>query len=211
MKKLQKPWVSILLILVAALGGIAGTSAYFTATRTAQNNEFTSGTLDLSLTGPKNIVNEPFVVENMGANSTLSGTKTWTVKNNGTLPGRLLIRLTNLRNLENGCNDQEKTAEPDCDKDNNGELGQIISMNVALDGVNKVSSTLSTVNMLKIGDDWNDSVETVILAPNESREITMYWKTDESKYGNEIQSDSLSFDTVFQLTQQFDGPTPANR
>ncbi|KKQ36982.1 MAG: hypothetical protein US54_C0048G0012 [Candidatus Roizmanbacteria bacterium GW2011_GWA2_37_7] len=86
MQNQKKHWLSIILILLVAVGGIAGTLAYFTATRTAANNKFTTGTLDLSVTGDNNIVNEPFVIENMGANANISGTKTWTIKNTGTLP-----------------------------------------------------------------------------------------------------------------------------
>lgn len=212
MHNLKKPWVSVLFILLAVVGGIAGTFAYFTATRTAQTNQFTSGTLDLSVTGDNNIVNEPFVIENMGANANISGTKTWTITNTGTLPGRLLVRLTNLTNLENGCNDQEKATEPSCDLDNLGELGGVITLNVDLDAqTSVVQSTLATADMLKIGDDWNDTVTPVIMQPNEARTITMHWATSESQYGNEIQSDSVSFDSVFQLIQEIDGPTPANR
>jgi hypothetical protein len=49
------------------------------------------------------------------------------------------------------------------------------------------------------------------MQPNETRTITMSWATGEDEYGNEIQSDSLTFDTVFQMIQLIDGPTPANR
>ena len=212
MKHLKKPWVSIVLILLAVVGGIAGTFAYFTATRTAQTNQFTSGTLNLSVTGGNNVANEPFVIENMGANANISGTKTWTITNTGTLAGRLLFRITNLTNLENGCNDQEKGIEPNCDQNTAGELGGVITLKVDLGNqTDVVQSTLATANMLTIGDNWNDTVTPVIMQPNETRTITAHWAKTESQYGNEIQSDSLSFDSVFQLIQIINGPTPANR
>lgn len=213
MKLLKKPWVSVLLVLLAAGAGVAGSYAYFTATRTASTNTFEAGTLDLSVTGDNNIANEPFVIENMGANANISGTKTWTITNDGTLPGRLLVRLANLANQENGCNDQEKFTEPACDATTAGELGGVVTMNVALDGQNvpTVLSTLATAQVNTIGDLWNDTVTPVIMQPNETRTITMSWETGEDEYGNEIQSDSLTFDTVFQLIQLIDGPTPVNR
>lgn len=213
MNALKKPWVSVLLMLLVAGGSIAGTFAYFTATRTASTNTFEAGTLDLSVTGDNNIANEPFVIENMGANANISGTKTWTITNTGSLPGRLLVRLTNLANQENGCNDQEKFTEPGCDANTEGELGGVITMNVALDGqdVPTVKSTLASNQVLTIGDLWNDTVTPVIMQPNETRTITLSWATGEDEYGNEIQSDSLSFDSVFQMIQLIDGPTPANR
>lgn len=207
----KKPWVSLLLILGAGGLGIAGTFAYFTATRTAETNTFEAGTLDLSVTGDNNTANEPFVIENMGANANMSGTKTWTVTNTGSLPGRLLVRIANLANQENGCNDQEKGAEPECEATTEGELGGVITLNVALDGETKTSSTLATANVQAIGDAWNDDIEPVILQPNETRTVTMSWATAEDEYGNEIQSDSLTFDSVFQLIQLLEGPTPANR
>lgn len=211
MNFIRKPWVSILLIVLAAGAGIAGSYAYFTATRTTSTNRFESGTLDLNVTGDNNIANEPFVIENMGANANISGEKTWTITNTGSLPGRLLFRLASLANQENGCNDQEKATEPGCDADTEGELGGVITLNVALDGDAVTSSTLATNQVNTIGDSWNDTLAPVVMQPNETRTVTVSWATGEDEYGNEIQSDSLSFDSIFQLIQIIDGPTPANR
>lgn len=211
MKFIKKPWVSILLIVLAAGAGIAGSFAYFTATRTASTNRFESGTLDLNVTGDNNIANEPFVIENMGANANISGEKTWTITNTGSLPGRLLFRIANLANQENGCNDQEKATEPGCDANNEGELGGVITLNVALDDNSVTSSTLATNQVNAIGDAWNDTLLPVIMQPNETRTVKVSWATGENGYGNEIQSDSLTFDSIFQLIQIIDGPTPANR
>lgn len=204
----KKIIVSISIILLVAAGSIAATIAYFTATRTASTNKFTSGTLDLDVTANGN-QNEPFVIENLGENANISGTKTWKVKNTGSLPGRLLVRLQNVVNKENGCNDQEKNIEASCDQDNNGELGGVITLKIDLDGVNKVQSTLATAQQAKIGDDWN-ALTPIVLQPNEERDITAHWATDETQYGNEIQSDSTEFDTNFRLIQLINGPTPSN-
>lgn len=211
MKYLKKPWISILLILGAATAAGIGSFAYFSATRTAENNTFTAGTLDLSVTGPSSIANEPFVIENMGANANLNGSQTWTIENTASLPGKLLVRIVDLENFENGCNDQEESVEPSCALDNNGEFGGVINAVIALDGIDQVSSTLAQADMLKMGDDWNDLVLPVIMNPGDTRTITFHWATDENAYGNEIQSDSVRFDLVFQLIQEIDGPTPANR
>ncbi|MDP4011902.1 MAG: TasA family protein [Candidatus Roizmanbacteria bacterium] len=64
----------MLLIILAMGGAIAGTWAYFTATRTAETNTFTAGTLDLNVTGDS-IANKPFVITNMGANANISGSQ----------------------------------------------------------------------------------------------------------------------------------------
>jgi len=146
----------------------------------------------------------------MGDNANISGTKTWTVKNTGSLPGRLLVRLQNVINTENGCNDQEKTAEPTCaDPGNEGDLGKVITLKVALDGTDKVSSTLATDQQTKIGADWSALPE-IVLQPNEERTITTYWAADENSYGNEVQSDDIQFDVNFRLIQLINGAAPSN-
>ena len=204
----KKVWLSIGAVVIVTGSAVAATAAYFTAQRTASTNKFTAGTLDMNVQSDS-VVDKPFVIENMGDNANISGTQTWTVKNTGTLPGRLLVRLRDVVNKENGCNDQETATEPACASDTEGELGGVITLNVALDGVDKVSSTLATVNQSKVGNDWN-GLTPIVLQANESRTITAHWATPESAYGNEIQSDSLEFDMNFRLVQLINGPTPAN-
>lgn len=204
----KKVWYSILLIVVVAGGAIAGTYAYFTATRTTSANRFAAGTLDLDVAANGNKL-EPFVIENMGDNANISGTKTWTIKNTGTLPGRLLVRLQNVANTENGCNDQEKMAEANCDADNEGELGGVVNLKVQLDGDDVASSTLATAQMASIGTQWGLLTPIIIPADGE-RTVTTYWAADENAYGNEIQSDAVQFDVNFRLIQQINGQQPAN-
>lgn len=197
--------------LITLVIGLAGATAFafFTAQRTTSANKFTTGTLDLDVSANGNKL-EPFVIENLGANANISGTKSWLVKNTGTLPGRLLVRLQNVANDENGCNDQEKPVDPSCETPGDpGELGGVINLNVALDGVDKVTSTLATSQLAKIGVDWN-ALTPIVLAANEERTITAHWAADESSYGNEVQSDSTSFDMNFRLIQLINGPTPTN-
>jgi len=110
MPKQKKVLVSLLLIGVVAAAAIGGTIAFFFARRTTTANRFTAGTLDLNVSSNGQAL-EPFVIDNMGANGNISGTKTWVVKNTGTLAGRVFVRLQNVANQENGCNDQEKNAE----------------------------------------------------------------------------------------------------
>lgn len=205
----KKLLLSIVLVGVVITAAGVGAYAFFTAQRTTSANKFTQGTLDLDVTANGNKL-EPFVIENMGNNANIDGTKTWKVKNTGTLPGRLLVRLQNVSNKENGCNDQEKSAEPGCEQNNEGELGADINLKVGIDGVDKVESTLATVNQSKIGNDWN-ALTPIIMQPNEERNITAHWATDETQYGNEVQSDSVDFDVNFRLIQLINGPTPANQ
>lgn len=208
-KKNLKTWYSIALIGVVIASAGVGTYAYFTAARTTSANRFVVGTLDLDVASNGNKL-EPFVIENLGDNANISGSKTWTIKNTGSLPGRLFVRLQNVANAENGCNDQEKVADPTCDTEGKqGNLGGAITLNVGLDGEDKASSTLATDQMAKIGTDWG-ALTPIVLAAGESRTVTAHWAADENSYGNEIQGDGVQFDMNFRLVQQINGAQPAN-
>lgn len=208
MEKKRKVLISLIVIAAISALAITATAAFFIARRTATNNKFTVGTLDLNVNSNGQVL-EPFVIDNIGENANISGSKTWTVKNTGTLPGRLLVRLQSVSNKDNGCNDQEKTTESACDTDDNGELGNVITANVSLDGANKVSSTLATDQQAKIGTDWS-ALQPIVLQPNETRTVGINWATGETGYGNEVQSDSVNFDVDFRLIQLINGPTPTN-
>ena len=205
----KKLWLSVLLIAIVGLGAGLATFAYFSATRTVSSSKFTTGTLDLDVASNGNKL-EPFVIENMGGNANISGTKSWKVKNTGSLPGKFILRLLNVQNKENGCNDQEKTVDPTCEEANKeGNLGNVINLKIALDGVEKVQSTLATANQDKIGKDWN-ALPPIVMQAGEERTVTASWATGEDEYGNEIQSDSVQFDMNFRLMQLINGPTPTN-
>lgn len=210
MKNKKKLWLSIVLIVGVGAAVAGATWAYFTAQRTASENKFAMGTLDMTVTGDNNIANEPFVIENIGENGNISGSKTYTVRNTGTLPGRLLLRLTGVSNEENGCNDQEKDTEPTCETDNLGEMGGVVTLKVSLDGTDKVSSTLATDQQNKIGNDWNALDPIITIPAGGQKTVRLYWDTPETAYGNEIQSDSVKFNAVFRLVQLINGPTPTN-
>ena len=209
MDKQKKMFIGVIIVVSLVAATISGVLAYFFATRTITASRFATGTLDLNVASNGNAL-EPFVIENMGDNANISGSKTWTIKNTGTLPGRLLLRLQNVSNQENSCNDQEKAAEAGCEANNEGELGAVIDLKVDLDGQEKVSSTLATANQSKIGLDWN-ALTPIIVAPGQEKTVTAHWAADENAYGNEVQSDSIQFDMNFRLIQQISGPTPANQ
>ncbi len=201
MKNNKRVGLSVVIIMAVAAAAVGGTYAYFTAQRSAAQNKFTAGTLDMSVTGDNNTANEPFVVDNIGQNGDIAGAKTWTVKNTGTMPGRLLLKLAGIANEENGCNDQEKAVESDCDAPGNeGDMGKVIQVHVALDGGEIASSYLTGAEENKIGDTWN-AAPSVIINPGEQKTVSLSWNTPASAYGNEIQSDSVKFDTLFRLVQ----------
>ncbi|OGK45011.1 hypothetical protein A2957_01110 [Candidatus Roizmanbacteria bacterium RIFCSPLOWO2_01_FULL_38_11] len=209
MKVNRRLLTSVVIVGITAIAAIAGTAAYFTSTRTAQSNKFETGTIDLDVKSG-GVVNQPFVLENLGDDANISGTKTYTIKNTGTLPGRLMLRLQNVANLENGCNDPETADEPNCANDTEGELGALINLQIARDGTNVVNSTLATANVGKVGNDWA-GLTPIILQPDETTDVTLSWNLGRDEYGNNVQSDSVGFDANFRLIQKLStGPTPSN-
>lgn len=202
-------WYSITLIIIVATSATIGTYAYFTAERTTSASKFVAGTMDLDVSANGNRL-EPFVIENIGNSSTISGSKTWTIKNTGSLPGRLLVGLQNLSNLENGCNDQEKKADPTCEEaTKKGNLGDVIILKMSVDNEEKVSSSLSASTADKVKTDW-ENLAPMILQAGEEKQITAYWEADGNSYGNEIQSDSVQFDVNFRLVQVINNSSQTN-
>jgi len=210
--KNKKVILSLVLAAIVAGAAVAGTSAYFTAIRTTTDNKFTTGTLDLDVASG-GVAIEPFVIDNIGENGNIEGSKTWTITNTGSLPGRLMVQLADLSNAENGCNDQEAAAEPACADDDLGEFGAVVDLyfdhgaTQVLDAATNVAhSTLATANESAIGSQWRDLYYAehggIILQPGESTTVTAHWATGEDEYGNEIQSDSVKFNVNFRLIQQ---------
>ena len=206
----KKIWLSGALVVLVGTTAAVGTFAYFSATRTVTTSKFTTGTLDLNVASNGSVL-EPFVIENLGANANIDGTKTWTITNTGSLPGKFLVRLKNVANKENGCNDQEASAEPACAADTLGELGNVINLKLTVDNETtpRTQSTLATANENVTGLAWNAAAP-IIMESDDTKTVTASWAVGENDYGNEIQSDSVEFDMNFRLLQIINGPTPTN-
>ncbi len=200
----MKKKIFISLLIITAVGGLgfAATRAFFTDRETSTGSTFTVGTMDLAVGDANGSNVDPFVIEGIGASGDISGSKTWTVRNTGSLPGRVYFKLDNVVNYDNGCNEPEALVDTTCGTPGagQGELGNVITAKVAWDGVEKVNSTLATANQGKIGTDWS-ALTPIILQGGESKTLKMEWATGQNDYGNEIQSDSLTFDSVFDLEQ----------
>ncbi len=197
----MKKKILISLIIIAGVGtaGFTATRAFFRARVRSTDSSFTVGTLDLSVNDKQEAV-DSFVVEGIGASGDISGSKTWTVKNVGTLPGRLYFSLANLDNQENGCNRPEISDEPACESDIIGELGGVIDAKVSANGAIMAESVLANANQNDYSTQWNLKPE-VIIPAGQSIEVVMEWNAGQDDYNNSIQSDSLTFDTVFDLVQ----------
>lgn len=199
----KKVLFSISLIAIVAVGAAAGTFAFFTATRTIQEAGFITGTLDLDVRSGE-VPLESFLLENLGGDYTMSGSKEWVVRNTGTIPGRLFVRLENIQNINNGCNDPKMIARGSetieaCEEEL-GMLGQYITLVLELDGEEMARSTLATADIDSIRDQWQALIP-VIFQSEEERVLRASWSADPTEYGNEIQSDEVRFDIRFNFTQ----------
>jgi hypothetical protein len=195
----KKIIISAIIIAAIAGTGFAATRAFFNARVRSTNSSFTVGTLDLSVDGKQEDVDN-IVVAGIGESGNITGGKTWTIKNIGTLPGKLYFKLDQLNNVENGCNRAEKATETTCENDTVGELGNVLSTTILVNDSEIVTSKLGNTNQEDYATAWNTKPAVIIPAGGEAT-VTMNWNTTANDYGNEIQSDSLTFDTIFDLVQ----------
>ena len=197
-----KIFLSILIIASAIGGTFLATRAYFRATGTAAGSKITTGTLDMTVDGKQSSAIENFIADNIGAVGDVTGSKTWTVNNTGTLPGRLYFRIQDVVNSENGCNQPEGLVDTTCDNPGSaqGELGKALKFNVYLDGVLVKLTDLDAANQDVIKTTWN-ALPKVMIPAGGSKTIKIEYLAGETDYGNEVQSDSVSFNTRFDLVQ----------
>ena len=196
----KKVFLALTIIALVGTGGyVALTGAFFSARRTTTANKFTVGTLDLQVgTG----ASDPFIVENIGASGDISGSKTWTINNTGSLPGRLFFRLRNLKNNNAGCiNDFKTAADPNCLTPSAGNLGAKLLTSVSLNGTKVLDGlSLATDQQEAFGSQWA-ALPNVVIQAGQSKTVGIAWNAAETSYGNEIQGDSTQFDVEFNLVQ----------
>lgn len=193
MKTKHSVLTSTMVIIAAISVTTIGAYAYLNAKKSISTNKFSAGTLDLDVKSGDSI-NQPITIDNVGANGKIGGSRTWIVRNTGTIEGKLIFGLQNISNLDNGCNEPEIEAEPNCQIDNFGELGKVIVVKALIDGQEIATTTLENNR-----DFVNDKV--ILLKPNEEIKMILNWEENPNGYGNEVQSDTVSFDMVFRLDQ----------
>jgi len=202
---------NLVMIIGVAAVGLASTQALFRDVEQSQRGVFVVGTLDMNVEEPSGQVAESIVVSNVGESLNMSGGKTWVVRNIGSLPGRLNFSLDNIRNIENGCNEPEALVDATCGDSGNeeGELGQNIQTQVTLTKNNAVtqviSATLAGDQVDAYKEQWLTNAGNRIIPPGGSVEVTFAWQTDDYAFGNEVQSDSVVFDVVYELEQVTNG------
>lgn len=203
---------SLFLLSLVGVIGFMATQALFIDRETSEESTFVVGTLDLTVTGPGNQQAESIQVNGLGSQNIVSGGKTWTVNNIGSLPGKLSFELTNLQNLENDCNEPEALVDSSCGNPGSGlgELGSLIETTISLQENNQdprvvFSSNLSNDQAQQYQTFWKNNAGEVVIPPGKSVEITMEWSTENSQLTNAVQSDSVVFDVVFNLNQIIPG------
>jgi len=198
---MKKIFLSLAIIIAVSSFSFLLTKAYFTDEKTSNGNTFTVGTLNLEVGDSQNNQIEPFVISNLG-NGEIDGQKVWKLKNTGSLPGQLIINFDNIFNNENGCNPPESEVDQTCNNPGTGEgeLGNVISANFYINNVSKTSIPLNEDGAKTLSNYWKNDSNTFVLEPNQEVELKIEW-FESGSYGNEIQSDSLSFDLNFSLQQ----------
>ena len=198
---MKKIFLSLAIIIAVSSSSFLLTKAYFTDKKTSNGNTFTVGTLNLEVGDSENKQIAPILISDLGSGE-ITGQKIWKLKNIGSLPGQLIINLDNILNNENGCNTPESEVDTTCSNPGvgEGELGNIISANFYINNVSKISVPLNQNGAENLLNYWNNNSNTIVLDPNQEVELKMEW-FESGAYGNEIQSDSLSFDLNFNLQQ----------
>lgn len=198
---MKKIFLSLAIIITVASSSFLLTKAYFSDRKVSSGNKFTIGTLDLQVGDSQNSQVEPFVISDLG-DGQISGQKTWKIKNIGSLPGQFIALLSNIINNENGCNTPESTVDQTCDNPGfgQGDLGDLIGVKLYFDNVLKITFPLNQEGIIQLESYWSDDKNNIVLVPGQESELKIEW-FEQNEYGNEIQSDSLSFDFNFNLQQ----------
>ena len=198
---------SLFIFSFVGVVGLLATQALYIDRETSQAANFVVGTLDMAVSGPGSQAVENLSVLGVGGKNVISGKKTWSIKNVGTLPGVFSMGLKNMQNLENGCNEPEAQEDPTCDNPGSGqgELGERILTSVWLKQGSEerkiFSSDLSTVHAEAYRNYWQENAGILIVPPGETIQLTLDWNAQEDQLTNIVQGDSLRFDVVFDLKQ----------
>lgn len=208
----KKHLIVILGSAVLLFGGLALSAALFSDTETNSANIFTAGTLSLAVSGAQSSAFDNFKVTQLGTAEAIRGGKTWTVTNTGSIPGRLLLSVQNLKNQENGCNEAESSEDVSCEDPgaNLGELGSVITSQVFLSKsfsldeevfIPVIDTNFALNNEPEFLAQWLANDREVLLAPGESVLVSMTWQSYPLNYTNKMQGDSVEFDLQFDLIQ----------
>jgi predicted ribosomally synthesized peptide with SipW-like signal peptide len=207
--------LSIAALLIIGIVGV-GTFAYFSDTAASTGNTWTAGTLVLSEVTTGSAANNSYVVTpGGGINGSVqfgltdpvkpgsSGTITWTLKNNGNLPGTLTMPAgaSPLTNISFNENPPENAPEHAADSTDAIGLGQKLMVWVTrFDGTTTTDVIGTTGTYVAMSGLAALSSESNIMAAGGSLVYVLNWQVP-TTVGNEIQGDSANLDISFHLEQ----------
>jgi len=203
-----------------------GAWAFWADTESSANNQLTAGTLDMvpttSGTGPAgkytvtaggNEVNGKVVFQKLLPGE--SGSITWTLVNNGSLPGTLVISST-VTFLENGSNEPESAVPGGNNRGGNGDIDEFVGVRAKRNGTYFLGDASNYVPFSGLQTALN--LESQALAASGTLTYVLEWAIasdikgagDDGKFGtgddvdvneNIIQSDTAEIDITFTLNQ----------
>ena len=195
MRKKVTTKILMSIMTIVTVGALIGGGVYaaFSDPETSTGNQFTAGTLDLTVDGENPWTSTPVSVGNMKPGDL--GVVTLTVYNAGNLSGTLSFDLTNLSDSEGTNTEPEgNTAEPG---DLSANMDILIWVDSNGDGIKDVGETVLYIGKLS-AEAGPYSIGT--LNSGVTNYVSMSYSID-SGVGNDIQGDSSSFDLEFTLAQ----------
>jgi len=96
-------------------------------------------------------------------------------------------------------------TEPNCKNNTYGELGSLIRLFINVDGNDVLDTMLDEKHEKNLAQTWQKHPIATLKA-GESLPVTAHWSLSGNSYGNEVQSDSVSFKLVFNLIQVTTAP-----
>ena len=195
---MRKLLLSFIILGITSVLAIGATTAYFSDTEVSSANTFTAGTLDLTLDGGDSDI-QKFNLNGMRPGNQPKGT--YTLKNVGTVPGKLSLSTILVTDYENIWSEPEQSAG---DSTNSiGELSHVVNLRIFLD--------LGGDGWISTGDPvvYNDKVVNLpptldlgkTLTANEEVKVVFLFDWWNTAMDNQAQNDSMVLDLAFTLQQ----------
>jgi len=198
---------SLMVIAAVAAVSVGATGAYFSDSETSTGNSFTAGTLDLKVDNQ----DDPMVVHidrtgmmpYPGWSHSYGGQ--WILKNNGNLPGKFSVKIQNIQNSENSCEEPESAMSDTCNAPGDqGELGsqmygKWMENHWGIYSPAKGWAGSALFNSINTAE--GVVVDGIVLQPGDIISAYLDLEWDTAANNNLAQSDGLSFDIVFSLNQ----------
>ncbi len=194
---MKKLLISVFTILAVSAATFGATQALFSDEETSSNNTFTAATLDLK-TNDADGTTSSYTLANIKPGDWANAGQV-VLKNAGSVNGTVWYEITDVRNYENTCQEQE-VGDSSCGTgENGGELGGLakasLQQNVA------PWTRFPSTGILPVNDAEGVRYDIGTLNAGESLPIVVYGVWTSSATDNLAMGDSVVFDVVFHLEQ----------